>query len=206
MNSKGHLLRVALFGWAMTSAAGCSSTEVASESSAALAYLGIDRVVSECLALGFAGFNAASSANIPPQQSEGEASGTLAVTGQVDQGASDNKGMRLAVALTGYADGPLDDPSTETTEAFQVVYDTEESSPLALELQLRDIPNGALTGTLLGEVRMEGDLRGALFLDVTFSGDLEEDDSGGTRRVAGTTRVAGSAESDYGTYEVETEL
>jgi len=53
--------------------------------------------------LGFDGFNSASSANIATQTAAGAKSGTLTVTGQVDQGASANKGMRLQVALaSGY--------------------------------------------------------------------------------------------------------
>ena len=48
----------------------------------------------------------------------GEVRGTITITGQVDQGASDNKGMRLSVALVEYSDGPIDDPETEEEEEF----------------------------------------------------------------------------------------
>lgn len=206
MGTAGQVVGLALCTVMMACTSSCASTEVTSESGAELAYRGVDRVVSESLALGLRGFNAASSANIPPQEGEGAASGKIAVTGQVDQGASDNKGMRLSVALTDYADGPLDDPSTDVKESLEIFYHTEEASPLALELQLRDIPNGTLSGALRGEVWMEGDLEGALLLEVTFSGEIESDDDGGIRRVPGSTRVVGTAESDYGVYEVVTEL
>ena len=47
----------------------------------------------------------ASSANIPEQTGAGELSGTMTISGQVDQGASANKGMRLEMSLAGdYAD------------------------------------------------------------------------------------------------------
>ncbi|HZI09117.1 MAG TPA: hypothetical protein VE153_01935, partial [Myxococcus sp.] len=45
------------------------------------------------------------SANIPAQSTAGTAAGTLTVTGQVDQGSSANKGMRLRVGMVGYSDG-----------------------------------------------------------------------------------------------------
>lgn len=206
MSTTGQVRGIALCAHIIAFTSSCASTEVTSEHSAELAYLGVDRVVSEGLALGLQGFNAASSANIPPQESDGESSGKIDVTGQVDQGASDNKGMRLSVTLTDYADEPLDDPNTEAEEALDITYRTEEPAPLALELQLRDIPDGTLTGALRGEVWMEGDLEGAVLLDITLSGEIESDGDGGTRRVPGSTRVSGTAQSDYGVYEVVTEL
>ncbi len=50
------------------------------------AYLGLGKSVGQSLQLGFAGFNAASSANIPTQSANGDVAGTLAISGQVDQG------------------------------------------------------------------------------------------------------------------------
>ena len=82
----------------------CNCGQVGSADDARIAYLGVDKVVSKSLALGFSGFNAANSANIPPQADVGDAGGTIDVTGQVDQGASANKGMRLQVALAAYSD------------------------------------------------------------------------------------------------------
>src|SRR5688572_6436470 len=75
--------------------AGCSSDDVDSDEEARRAYLGLDESIAKALPLGFDGYNAASNANIPPQSTTGDAAGTLTVTGQVDKGASDNKGMRL---------------------------------------------------------------------------------------------------------------
>ena len=82
---------------------------VDNEVAARVAYLGLDRGVDRVIDLGFAGFNAANSANIPEQSDVGDVSGTMIVGGQVDQGASANKGMRLGVTLSAYSDGPVED-------------------------------------------------------------------------------------------------
>lgn len=188
-------------------ASSCACGDVGSEEDARIAYLGVDDVVTKALALGFAGFNAASSANIPAQADTGDESGTIDVTGQVDQGSSDNKGMRLEVALADYSDGPIDDPETEDREEeIAIVYATAEGAPLALDLQLRDIPAGTLSGTLAGTVTMEGDLEGSLVLSIAFDGTIEDDGAGGTRRVEGSTSATGTAESANGTFDVDTEI
>src|SRR5262245_6992040 len=72
---------------------------VNSDEQARRAYLGLDPSIDKAIQAGFDGFNSASSANISPQTKTGTASGMLTVTGQVDQGASANKGMRLSEAL-----------------------------------------------------------------------------------------------------------
>jgi hypothetical protein len=46
---------------------------VSSEEQAQRAYLGLDKSIGKALVLGFAGFNAASSANISPQSTSGDA-------------------------------------------------------------------------------------------------------------------------------------
>lgn len=180
-----------------TLAAGCTPA-VADEASAERAYLGLDRAVERALALGFAGFNAADSANIPEQRDDGEEQGEMVVTGQVDQGASDNKGMRLAVALDDYADAPIED---EAGEPVEVVYATGDA-PLDVDLDLRGIPDGTFTGALSGTVTMTGDLEGDVTLALAFDGALEPDGDG-TKRAEGTTAVTGTAESAYGVYDVD---
>jgi hypothetical protein len=188
---------------ALSAVAGCSCTDVASEEQAARAYLGIDPGVERALKLGFQGFNAASSANIPTQSEAGATSGTMEVGGQVDQGSSDNKTMNLDVKLTDYADPVTklhdDDPD------YEVVYSTNDGAPLALDMKLMNVPSGTLTGTLVGTVVMEKDLTGNLDLNLTFSGQIEESPagSGQTARKAGTTHVTGTATSDAGEYKVD---
>jgi hypothetical protein len=201
--------RIALvlsLGFGLSLAPSCACGDVGSEEEARIAYLGVDEVVTKALALGFAGFNAASSANIPAQADEGEESGTIDVTGQVDQGASANKGMRLQVALTDYSDGSIDDPETEEDDGIAIAYATAEGAPLALDMQLRDIPAGTVTGTLGGTVSMEGDLEGELELSITFSGTIEDNGDGGTRRSEGSTEVSGTATSANGSYDVDTTI
>lgn len=199
------LVRVLSVVVAVPFAPACQCGAVGSEDEARIAYLGVDDVVTKALALGFAGFNAANSANIPAQADEGDESGTIDVTGQVDQGASDNKGMRLDVALTDYSDGRIDDPETEDEEEIAILYATAEGAPLDLEMSLRDIPNGTLSGTLTGTVLMEGDLEGELELSVSFAGAIEEQD-GGTVRSEGTTDVTGTAESANGTFDIDASI
>lgn len=185
----------------------CSCGDVGSEEDARIAYLGVDDVVTKSLALGFAGFNAASSANIPAQSGDGDESGAIDVSGQVDQGSSDNKGMRLQVVLTDYSDGAIDDPDSEDVEEqIAIVYATAEGAPLALDMQLRNIPTGTLSGTLVGTVTMTGDLEGDLELDIGFAGAIADDGAGGTERAEGTTEVTGTAASANGTFDIDTEI
>ena len=93
-----------LFGGLAMAAAACGDDGVSSTEDAKNAYLGLDPSIDKAITLGFAGFNSAKSANIDAQTAMGTKSGTLTVTGQVDQGNSANKGMRLLVAMTGYSD------------------------------------------------------------------------------------------------------
>src|SRR4051812_2313430 len=72
--------------------AACSSDSIDSDEQARRAYLGLDPSVEKSIALGFDGFNAASSANIPTQMAAGDLTGTIAIDGQVDQGASARPG------------------------------------------------------------------------------------------------------------------
>src|SRR5687768_17151352 len=87
---------------------GCSDDDgIDSDEEARRAYFGLDGSIEKSLNLGFAGFNAATSANIAPQMTTGVAAGTLTISGQVDQGSSDNKGMRLYVGMVDYSDGEV---------------------------------------------------------------------------------------------------
>src|SRR5215813_7984389 len=84
--------------------AGCGSS-VSSDQDAKNAYLGLDPSIDKAITLGFQGYNAASSANIPDQTASGTVSGTLTVTGHVDQGSdATSKIMNLTEQLTNYSD------------------------------------------------------------------------------------------------------
>lgn len=169
---------------------------VADPESARRAYLGLDRAVDRALGLGFDGFNAASNANIPEQTAAGELSGTMVVGGKVDQGASANKEMDLQVTLTDYSDGPVED-------MFDVVYD---GGPALLDLSLRDLPAGTLTGSFSGEFAMTGELAGTVALDLDITGETEEGPDGAIRRKPGTIHVTGTATSDYGVFAIDVSL
>ncbi|MFP2924948.1 hypothetical protein ACLESO_06970 [Pyxidicoccus sp. 3LG] len=180
----------------------CGDDEVSSDEQARRAYLGLDESISKALQLGFAGFNAASSANIPAQSTSGDTTGTLTITGQVDQGSSANKGMRLRVGMVGYSDGEIAVGEDEDPVNITYVTTTDTATQPALDLQLRNIPNGTFTGTLAGTFQMTGDLEGDVTLNLTLAGEIEDDGTGKVRRKSGTTTVTGTATSGEGSYQV----
>ena len=192
-----HLLTLAVAGLLLPVGA-CGDDGVASEEDARAAYIALDGVVAKTLTLGMAGFNAASSANIPEQSGTGDVMGTIVISGQVDMGASDNKGMRLNIALTDYQDTP-----PEPDEELMIVYDTPNPDLLPYaQITLRNIPDGTIEGTLTGDFEMRGALEGVVTLNLTFSGNIQDDGSGGVERVPGSITVTGTADSGYGTYQV----
>jgi hypothetical protein len=178
---------------------------ISSDEQARRAYLGLDGSIAKSINLGFDGFNAASSANIDPQMTAGDAmpGGTLTITGQVDQGSSDNKGMRLFVGMVGYSDGPFEIDSDHNT--ITVTYDTSmtQAEQPALDMMLKSIPTGTLEGTLLGDYHLSGDLDGDVTLDLTFTGTLMSGSNNTVVRVPGSTHVTGTATSGDGVYMVD---
>lgn len=170
---------------------GCSD-DVGSEEDARRAYIGLDGSVDKAMQLGFQGFNAASSANIDPQTTNGTKAGTLIVSGKVDQGASDNKTMTLSEAMKGYSDDG------------EITYDTDAAALPVIDLKLSKIPDGTIDGTLVGSFSMSGPLEGSVKLSLTIVGELQPTAADATKieRKPGTTTIKGTAESDYGTYDV----
>ena len=189
MNLQRHLPFAFLF-LTVASLAGCGDG-VSSDEKAEQAYLGLDESIDKAIKLGFDGFNAAQSANIPEQKAAGAVTGTMLINGKVDQGASNNKTMSLTETLTDYCD---DGKHT---------YDTDAATLPALNMKLSKIPTGTLDGTLDGDFTMKGDIEGPVKLTLTFAGDLQSSASGGVERKPGTTHITGTAESDYGTYNVD---
>jgi hypothetical protein len=189
-------------------AAACSSDGIDSDEQARRAYLGLDQSIGKALTLGFKGFNEASSANISPQMTTGTSTGMLTITGQVDQGASTNKEMRLYVGMVNYSDGQT--KINDNGDTITVTYDTSTDMTMQpyLSLSLRNIPDGTFTGTLTngtlmtGIFHMTGDLKGDVILNLTMSGQLQSNGSGGTDRKPGSTTVTGTATSGDGTYDV----
>lgn len=184
--------------------AACGSDEIDSNEQARRAYLGLDGSIAKSIKLGFDGFNMASSANIMPQTTAGTSAGTITVTGQVDQGASSNKGMRLNVAMVGYTDGNvvIDDKN----DTIKVVYDTstDVSKQPYLEMMLMSFPNGTLSGMLTGDYTMSGDLKGSVTLSLSFDGDTMDGGGGLVVRVPGSTHVTGTATTtDNGAFDVD---
>jgi hypothetical protein len=196
--------------WTLVLLVGCGS-QVTSEAEAELAYRGLDEAVSRALKLGLKGFSEATSANLDTQSDAGAVSGTMTVNGQADQGASDNKGLRLDVGLVDYSDHTEVDSDLDgdPDRTWSITYDTADGAPLTVDLQLRDIPDGTLTGTVTGGVELSGDLDGPATLELSLSGDIEVDPDieGGTRRVVGSTEVTGTVTGSLGgVYTVDTTL
>jgi hypothetical protein len=177
-------------------ALGCGNDSVKSEADARKAYLGLDASIDKAINLGFDGFNAATSANIPDQMTTGTISGTLTVSGQVDQGASTNKTMRLYTNYVMYRD--LDDSTKNKT-----VYDADPAALPYLQMDLKNIPTGTLTGSLTGSLNMSVDLKGKVSLALMFTGTLQAGPNNTVVRAPGSTHITGTATSDYGTYTVD---
>ena len=172
--------------------AGCGDG-VSSAEDAERAYRGLDSSIDQAIQLGFDGFNAASSANIPPQTGKGTMSGTMTISGKVDQGSSSNKTMSLTEALATYSnDGKL-------------TYDTNESALPIIDMKLSKIPTGTIAGSIGGAYTITGELEGTVTLNLSFTGDLQESAADPTKveRKPGTTHITGTADSDFGTYEVD---
>src|SRR2546429_1114911 len=130
-------MRTRLIGVVLTvsTAASCgSSNSINSDEQARRAYLGLDKSVSKCLALGFQGYNAATNANIPTEMATGDATGTMSVSGHVDQGNPSQVSMGLSIDMTIYSDGRfvVDDKGNTIT----VTYATNSASPPSLSLKL----------------------------------------------------------------------
>jgi len=169
---------------------------VNSNDQAKQAYLGLDESIDKAITLGFKGFNAASSANIPTEQTTGDISGTMTVTGQVDQGVSANKQMRLLEELDNYSDTDAGIAYATSTDAGT------DGAPAALGMSLQGIPTGTLSGSLDGTYGMKGALQGTVTLAVSFNGSLQQGDAG-VERKPGTTHITGTATSGTGTYAID---
>lgn len=181
----------------------CSGGSVSTEEQARKAYLGLDKAVAKSMQLGFDGFNSASSANITPQTAAGAKSGTLTITGQVDQGASANKGMRLSVGMVNYSDGDVVLDGGSTTA---ITYSTTDGGEPKLDLTLRGIPDGTFSGTLVGDFEMSGGLTGSVKLDLKMDGEIQDGGSGTTQRKVGTTTITGKATSGTNVFDVNLSL
>jgi len=204
-----HILRIALGNAflfiVIATAVGCGNSDsVNSDEQARRAYLGLDKSVSKSLALGFMGYNAASNANIPTEMVAGDATGTLTITGHVDQGTPNQASMGLDAAMAMYSDGKIvvDDKNNTIT----VTYATNMATPPSLSLKLNSSAGNTLTGSLTGDYVMSGDLQGTVTLnlqiDGTFSGTAPN-----VMRVAGSTTVTGTAvNSSGGMYMVNTKI
>ena len=191
----------------------CSDDGVDSDEEARLAYLGLDQSIEKSLNLGFQGFNLASSANIAPQMMAGASDGMLTVSGQVDQGSSSNKTMRLNIAMVAYSDGPV--VYNDDGDELEIIYDTspDVANQPYLSLKLNNVPTGTLEGTLdtnttmTGVYLMSGAMEGELQLNLTINGMLMAGTGTEVLRVPGSTTVVGTAtNADGGVYDINITL
>ncbi len=193
----------------LTSVAACSDgDDLDSDVEAQRAYLGLDESVGASLTLGFAGYNAATSANIPDQSAVGIVGGTLLVSGQVSASNSPNREMRLQIGMVDYSDGPftIGDDAEEILITYNTAPDTTRDLQPKLTLSLRGIPNGTLAGTLIGDYAMSGSVEGTATLNLSITGMIVDDGTGKVIRAPGTTRVTGTATSGDGVFDVDITL
>lgn len=211
-----RLLIVSLLGMSIVLTAGCSSSsnssgdagnggQVSSVEDAKRAYLGLDASIDKAITLGFAGFNSATSANISPQTAMGAASGMMTITGQVDQGQSSNKGMRLLEELVVYSDAVALDAGAVDAGLAGITYATTAGALPTLDMKLNKIPDGTMTGSLAGAYVMSGALSGSVTLALTFTATLQPNAADPTKveRKPGTSHVTGTATSPTGVYNVD---
>lgn len=191
--SKRAMVSVALL-WGACGGSG-GEDEVKSRAQAEKAWKGLDGIVEQSIDLGFRGIGMTNGANILPQSTAGQKSGTLTVVGKVDQGTSNNKNMDLSVGLTGFSN---DGEVTYATPADPAVQPK-------LTLSLKKIPTGTLGGTFIGSFDMTGALKGGVKLSLVLDGALAPDpaDPNKVIRKPGTTHIVGTAESMYGTYTID---
>jgi|SRR5690349_21199897 len=191
---------------------GDDDDDVDSNEEARRAYLGLDLSIEKSLDLGMQGFREANSANIDDQEGTGDETGTIVVGGQVDQGSSDNKGLRLDVEMVEYSDGlviiDVDEDGEEDDDddlELDITYDTDPADLPHIELSLKNFTsNGTLEGTMLGTYTMTGDLEGTVTLDLSMAGDLTGSSAEDVSRAEGTTVVTGTATNDDGgVYDVD---
>ncbi|MDB4969095.1 MAG: hypothetical protein JWN44_4784 [Myxococcales bacterium] len=171
---------------------GCGNGSVHSDADAQRAYLGLDASIDKAIQLGFDGFNSPSTgANIMAQTANGTLHGTLTVTGQVDQGSSNNKNMTLNTNYVAYSDDG------------KVTYDATAGSLPVLAMSLKGIPTGTVTGSLTGTLTMSGELKNTVVLALSFSATLQSGGNSTVVRAPGTTHITGTATSDYGVYTID---
>ncbi len=182
----------------------CSSDDtVNSNEQARRAYLGLDKSISKSLTEGFAGYNAATNANIPAQMTAGDKAGTLTISGKVDKGNCAQLGMTLDVGMVGYSDGPV--VIDKDNHTVSITYDTSTDVTMqpVLSLKLNASSGDSITGSLMGDYKMTGDIKGTITLGLTITGTFMGTCTADLSRVAGPTMVTGTAvNSSGGMYEI----
>ncbi len=187
----------------------CGSDDaIDSDEEARRTYLALDASIGKSLTLGFEGFGVGDNANIPDQMTTGVEAGTLLITGKVDAGNSDNKGMKLNVGMVDYSDGAVE--INDDGETVLIVFNTDPDPLLQplFDMKLMNYPNGTFLGTLIGTYFMSGDdINGEAAINVSFTGETQDDGTGATERKPGTIQITGSVVTeDGGTFVVDVTL
>lgn len=180
----------------------CSDNSVDSTTQARRAYLGLDKSISKSLQLAFAGYDAATNANIPMQMTAGDKSGMLVIGGKVDSGNCSQLSMSLDVGMTSYSDGTFKDGDTSLNVTYAT--STDVTMQPVLGIKLNGSSGNAISATLMGDYTMTGDLKGTVTLDLTITGMFSGTCPSAVMRVAGSTTVTGTAvNSSGGMYSVD---
>ena len=190
---------------AWTVLAACTNNSVDSTTAARRAYLGLDKSVSKSLQMAFAGYDAATNANIPAQTTMGDSTGTLVIVGKVDSGNCTQLSMSLDVGMATYSDGKFMDGNTSVSVTYAT--STDVTMQPVLGIKLNGSSNNAINGTLVGDYTMTGDLKGTVALDLMLTGMFTGTCPNAVTRVAGSTTVTGTAtNSSGGVYDVNVTL
>lgn len=178
-----------------------SDNSVDSNTQAKRAYLGLDKSISKSLQLAFAGYDAATNANIPTQMANGDKTGMLVIGGKVDSGNCSQLSMGLDVGMTNYSDGAFMDGNTTLNVTYATSTDVT-MQPL-LSIKLNGSSGNAINATLMGDYTMTGDIKGTVTLDLTITGTFSGTCPSAVMRVPGSTTVSGTAvNSSGGMYSV----
>lgn len=137
--------------------------------------------------------SAATGANITPISDVGAEQGTMTIGGTVAQGSGLNENFDLWVQL--------DEDYGDTDEVFYTTDNTDDTTKLQFALHIINQPaDNQMTGTLQGSLELSGDVEDTGTFDLTFTTDLDDDD---THAVVICSHVVGTVTTGEETLTVD---
>ncbi len=127
----------------------------------------MEKIIKQGLAAKDASTNGA---NITPVSANGTNKGTLTIGGKVAQGTSLNENLDLWVQLDG--------PYSDSGKIFYATDNSSDTTKLQFGLQMSNQPqDNGMSGTLVGPLKVTGDIEGTAAFDLRFATDLTDDDA-----------------------------